>query len=161
MGLRDQGVYETKIPLALHALLQLGCVCKVDSKARNRKIRDGWSLNDLHMKTTTECSYLLEDLPYIFLYHRFVFCFTKSENDLEMRSCFLKSWSGKINLFIRSAFCTICEPFALRDYNVLYWRYIRRITVLFGRRKCSKQTEFSISWFSYYDVHLLRWFTWH
>lgn len=64
-----EGVYETKMPLSLHALLQLGCVCKVDSKARNRTIRDGWSLNDLHMKTTTECSYLMDDLPYIFLYH--------------------------------------------------------------------------------------------
>ncbi|KAG0596068.1 hypothetical protein M758_UG221700 [Ceratodon purpureus] len=57
------------MPLALHALLQLGCVCKVDSKAQNRTIEDGWSLNDLHMKTTTECSYFKEDLPYIFLYH--------------------------------------------------------------------------------------------
>jgi DNA polymerase epsilon subunit 1 len=71
------------MPLALHALLQLGCVCKVDSKARNRTVKEGWSLNDLHMKTTTECSYLMEDLQYIFLYHSLVFCFTISENDFE------------------------------------------------------------------------------
>ena len=64
------------MPLALHALLQLGCVCKVDSKARNHTIKDGWSLNDLHMKTTTECSYLLEELPYVFLYHRLDFWLT-------------------------------------------------------------------------------------
>jgi DNA polymerase epsilon subunit 1 len=66
----EQGVYETKLPLALHALLQLGCVCMVDPKARNRTIKQGWSLNDLRMKTTTECPYLIDNLPFFFLYHR-------------------------------------------------------------------------------------------
>jgi len=64
-----EGVYETKLPLALHALLQLGCVCMVDPKARNRTIKQGWSLNDLRMKTTTECPYLIDNLPFFFLYH--------------------------------------------------------------------------------------------
>jgi DNA polymerase epsilon subunit 1 len=65
----EQGVYETKLPLALHALLQLGCVCMVDPKARNRTIKQGWSLNDLRMKTTTECPYLINNLSFFFLYH--------------------------------------------------------------------------------------------
>jgi DNA polymerase epsilon subunit 1 len=64
-----EGVYETKLPLALHALLQLGCVCMVDPKARNRTIKQGWSLNDLRMKTTTECPYLINNLSFFFLYH--------------------------------------------------------------------------------------------
>jgi hypothetical protein len=66
----EQGVYETKLPLALHALLQLGCVCMVDPKARNRTLKQGWSLNDLRMKTTTECPYLINNLSFFFLYHR-------------------------------------------------------------------------------------------
>ncbi|KAJ7294671.1 hypothetical protein O6H91_Y241800 [Diphasiastrum complanatum] len=64
-----EGVYETKMPLVLQGLLQLGCVCTVDAKARNCNSKDGWSLDDLHMKTTTECTYLSDSLTFIYLYH--------------------------------------------------------------------------------------------
>ncbi|KAL2240087.1 UNVERIFIED_CONTAM: DNA polymerase epsilon catalytic subunit A, partial [Sesamum indicum] len=50
-----EGIYETKIPLEFNAILQIGCVCKVDKSAKKRNLQDGWRLNELHMKTTTEC----------------------------------------------------------------------------------------------------------
>ena len=65
----DQGIYETKVPLEFNAILQSGCVCKVDKTAKKRNIQDGWSLSELHMKTTTECSYLEQSIPFFYLYH--------------------------------------------------------------------------------------------
>ncbi|CAM6102738.1 unnamed protein product [Calypogeia fissa] len=64
-----EGVYETKLPLVLHAVLQLGCVCKVDKKASKRSVAEGWCVDELNMKTTTECSYLVDSVASIFLYH--------------------------------------------------------------------------------------------
>lgn len=66
-----QGIYETKIPLELNAILQIGCVCKVDKSAKKRNFQDGWSLNELHMKTTTECPYLEQSYAFFYLYHRY------------------------------------------------------------------------------------------
>ena len=65
----DQGIYETKVPLEFNAILQSGCVCKVDKTAKKRNIQDGWSLSELHTKTTTECSYLEQSIPFFYLYH--------------------------------------------------------------------------------------------
>ncbi|KAL9143406.1 hypothetical protein ABFS82_14G234200 [Erythranthe guttata] len=64
-----EGIYETKIPLEFNAILQIGCVCKVDKSAKKRNFQDGWSLNELHMKTTTECPYLEHSIPFFYLYH--------------------------------------------------------------------------------------------
>ncbi|KAL6571839.1 hypothetical protein OROHE_002708 [Orobanche hederae] len=64
-----EGIYETKIPLEFHAILQIGCVCKVDKSAKTRNFLDGWSLNELHMKTTTECPYLEHSISFFYLYH--------------------------------------------------------------------------------------------
>ncbi|MCO5564216.1 hypothetical protein L7F22_017874 [Adiantum nelumboides] len=64
-----EGVYETKLPLAFHAIMQLGCVCVVDKKAAKLGVQDGWSLEDLVMKTTTECPYISESLSFLYLYH--------------------------------------------------------------------------------------------
>ncbi|KAH7426493.1 hypothetical protein KP509_10G003400 [Ceratopteris richardii] len=64
-----EGVYETKMPLPFHAVMQLGCVCTVDKKASIKGMQDCWSLEDLVMKTTTECSYLSESLSFFYLYH--------------------------------------------------------------------------------------------
>ncbi|XP_058067456.1 DNA polymerase epsilon catalytic subunit A-like isoform X2 [Magnolia sinica] len=64
-----EGIYETKVPLHYNALLQIGCVCKVDRTAKNRNFQDGWSLSELHMKTTTECSYLDQAISFFYLYH--------------------------------------------------------------------------------------------
>ncbi|XP_020536143.1 DNA polymerase epsilon catalytic subunit A isoform X2 [Jatropha curcas] len=64
-----EGIYETKVPLEFNAILQIGCVCKVDKTAMKRNAQDGWSLNELHMKTTTECSYLEQSVSYFYLYH--------------------------------------------------------------------------------------------
>ncbi|CAI9778339.1 unnamed protein product [Fraxinus pennsylvanica] len=63
-----EGIYETKIPLDFNAILQIGCVCKVDKSAKKRNVQDGWSLSELHMKTTTECPYLEHSLSYFYLY---------------------------------------------------------------------------------------------
>ncbi|KAI3461306.1 hypothetical protein Pfo_017969 [Paulownia fortunei] len=64
-----EGIYETKIPLEFNAILQIGCVCKVDKSAKKRNFQDGWSLNELHMKTTTECPYLEHSISFFYLYH--------------------------------------------------------------------------------------------
>lgn len=65
-----QGIYETKVPLEFSAILQTGCVCKVDKAAKKRNPQDGWSLSELHMKTTTECPYLDQSITFFYLYHR-------------------------------------------------------------------------------------------
>ncbi|XP_034688144.1 DNA polymerase epsilon catalytic subunit A-like [Vitis riparia] len=64
-----EGIYETKVPLEFNAVLQIGCVCKVDKTAKKRNIQDGWSLSELHMKTTTECPYLEQSISFFYLYH--------------------------------------------------------------------------------------------
>jgi DNA polymerase epsilon subunit 1 len=66
-----QGIYETKIPPDLNAVLQIGCVCKVDKSAKKRSIQDGWDLAELQMKTTAECSYLEQTVSFFYLYHRY------------------------------------------------------------------------------------------
>lgn len=65
-----QGIYETKVPLEFNAILQVGCVCKVDKAAKKRNSHDGWNLSELHMKTTTECPYLDQSIAFFYLYHR-------------------------------------------------------------------------------------------
>lgn len=67
-----QGIYETKVPLEFSAIYQIGCVCKVDKSAVKRSVQDGWSLSELHMKTTTECSYLEQTFSFFYLYHRYI-----------------------------------------------------------------------------------------
>ncbi|KAJ8568462.1 hypothetical protein K7X08_027995 [Anisodus acutangulus] len=64
-----EGIYETKVPLEFSAILQMGCVCKVDKAAMKRNPQDGWSLSELHMKTTTECPYLDQSIAFFYLYH--------------------------------------------------------------------------------------------
>ncbi|OVA03605.1 DNA-directed DNA polymerase [Macleaya cordata] len=64
-----EGIYETKVPLEFNAILQVGCVCKVDKAAKNRNAQEGWSLTELQMKTTTECSYLEQSIAFFYLYH--------------------------------------------------------------------------------------------
>ncbi|KAF0934637.1 hypothetical protein E2562_026131 [Oryza meyeriana var. granulata] len=64
-----EGIYETKIPPELNAILQIGCVCKVDKSAKRRSIQDGWDLSELQMKTTAECSYLEQTVSFFYLYH--------------------------------------------------------------------------------------------
>ncbi|XP_047972925.1 DNA polymerase epsilon catalytic subunit A-like isoform X2 [Salvia hispanica] len=64
-----EGIYETKIPPEFNAILQIGCVCKVDKSAKKRNFQDGWSLSELHMKTTTECPYLEHSYNFFYLYH--------------------------------------------------------------------------------------------
>nr|XP_019702821.2 DNA polymerase epsilon catalytic subunit A isoform X2 [Elaeis guineensis] len=64
-----EGIYETNMPLEFNAILQIGCVCKVDKAARLRNLQDGWNLSELHMKTTAECSYLEQTISFFYLYH--------------------------------------------------------------------------------------------
>ncbi|XP_051120943.1 DNA polymerase epsilon catalytic subunit A-like [Andrographis paniculata] len=66
-----EGIYESKIPLELNAILQIGCVCKVDKTAKKRNPQDGWTLSELQMKTTTECPYLEQSISFFYLYHSF------------------------------------------------------------------------------------------
>ncbi|ESW04397.1 hypothetical protein PHAVU_011G091900 [Phaseolus vulgaris] len=64
-----EGIYETKVPLDFNAIVQLGCVCKVDKTANKRSLQEPWNLSELHMKTTTECVYLEQSLSFFYLYH--------------------------------------------------------------------------------------------
>ncbi|XP_020214340.1 DNA polymerase epsilon catalytic subunit A isoform X3 [Cajanus cajan] len=64
-----EGIYETKVPLEFNAIVQLGCVCKVDKTANRRSLQEPWNLSELHMKTTTECPYLDQSIPYFYFYH--------------------------------------------------------------------------------------------
>lgn len=64
-----EGVYETKVPSDFGAILQIGCVCKVDKTAKKRDAQDSWCLTELHMKTTAECSYLEQSISFFYLYH--------------------------------------------------------------------------------------------
>ncbi|KAI4322394.1 hypothetical protein L6164_022096 [Bauhinia variegata] len=64
-----EGIYETKVPLEYNAIVQLGCVCKVDKTAKKRGLQDPWCLSELHMKTTTECAYLEQSISFFYLYH--------------------------------------------------------------------------------------------
>ncbi|KAG6779745.1 hypothetical protein POTOM_016140 [Populus tomentosa] len=69
MVLTVWGIYESKVPLEFNAVIQIGCVCKVDKTAKKRNAQDGWSLSELHMKTTTECSYLEQSISFFYIYH--------------------------------------------------------------------------------------------
>ncbi|XP_010242612.1 PREDICTED: DNA polymerase epsilon catalytic subunit A-like [Nelumbo nucifera] len=64
-----EGIYETKVPLEFSAILQIGCVCKVDRKSMSRDAQSSWGLSELQMKTTTECLYLEQSLSFFYLYH--------------------------------------------------------------------------------------------
>ncbi|GAB4856745.1 hypothetical protein Ancab_014659 [Ancistrocladus abbreviatus] len=64
-----EGIYEMKVPLEFNAVLHVGCVCKVEKTARRRNALDGWNLNELQMKTTTECHYLEHSISFFYLYH--------------------------------------------------------------------------------------------
>ncbi|KAH7671411.1 DNA polymerase epsilon subunit 1 protein [Dioscorea alata] len=64
-----EGIYETKLSLEFNAILHIGCVCKVDKTAKFRNTQEGWALNELHMKTTAECSYLERNVSFFYLYH--------------------------------------------------------------------------------------------
>ncbi|XP_026665327.2 DNA polymerase epsilon catalytic subunit A isoform X2 [Phoenix dactylifera] len=68
-GPEVEGIYETNVPLEFTAILEIGCVCKVDKTAKLRNLQDGWKLSELHMKTTAECSYLEQTLSFFYLYH--------------------------------------------------------------------------------------------
>ena len=66
----EQGIYETKVAQEFNAVLQIGCVCKADKTAKKRNVQTLWNLNELQMKTTTECQYLELPLSFFYLYHR-------------------------------------------------------------------------------------------
>lgn len=67
-----KGIYETKISLEFNAILQIGCVCKVEKTAKVRNVHDVWNLTELQMKTTAEYSYLEHAISFFYLYHRYV-----------------------------------------------------------------------------------------
>ncbi|KAK7262191.1 hypothetical protein RJT34_29753 [Clitoria ternatea] len=64
-----EGIYETKVPLELNAIIQLGCVCKVDKTAKERSPQESWNVSELNMKTTAECAYLEQPISFFYLYH--------------------------------------------------------------------------------------------
>ncbi|XP_029052112.1 DNA polymerase epsilon catalytic subunit 1 isoform X1 [Osmia bicornis bicornis] len=68
-----EGIYETQMSLEFRAILQLGCICTVDSKVA-RKMVDGsdtFNLDQLEFKSIAVQQYLpnIHEINYIFLYH--------------------------------------------------------------------------------------------
>ncbi|GBG71097.1 hypothetical protein CBR_g8396 [Chara braunii] len=66
-----EGIYETKMPLHVNAILAMGCVCTVDPSAKGRSVAEGFSIEELHIKSTAGCSYLSDasnTLTFFFLY---------------------------------------------------------------------------------------------
>jgi DNA polymerase epsilon subunit 1 len=53
-----EGVYESQVPLHFQALLKAGCVVQVAPHARTRQLSEGFTLDELEFKTSTECPYL-------------------------------------------------------------------------------------------------------
>ncbi|KAH8548277.1 hypothetical protein BGW37DRAFT_507320 [Umbelopsis sp. PMI_123] len=68
-----EGVYETQIPLLTRAILNLGCVSKVDRKGSGglRKMEDRFSLLDFVQDDTLSKDYLSQPktFNYLYLYH--------------------------------------------------------------------------------------------
>jgi len=63
-----EGVYESKTPLIMKLIMELGCVCKPDPKADF--VRNQFSISQLQFKSTSDCPYLTGvSLKKIFLYH--------------------------------------------------------------------------------------------
>ncbi|GLC51172.1 hypothetical protein PLESTB_000473800 [Pleodorina starrii] len=56
-----RGVYEDRLPVALPAVLALGCCVSVAQEARGRPIGGTWRLQDFKMRTTGEVGYLDRD----------------------------------------------------------------------------------------------------
>ncbi|GLI69097.1 hypothetical protein VaNZ11_013643, partial [Volvox africanus] len=56
-----RGVYEDRLPVALPAVLSVGCVVSVAPEARGRPIGGHWRLQDFKMRTTAEVGYLDQD----------------------------------------------------------------------------------------------------
>lgn len=56
-----KGVFEEKLPLALHAVLQLGCVAAVAPEARAKSLQEGFDLTDLQACAATQYSYMCTD----------------------------------------------------------------------------------------------------
>ncbi|KAK3232982.1 hypothetical protein CYMTET_56694, partial [Cymbomonas tetramitiformis] len=68
-----EGVYESRCPLLLQLLVDVGCCLKVAKHAQKRPLSEGFSVAELEMKTTTECPYLeihpQHNLRHIMLYY--------------------------------------------------------------------------------------------
>eukprot|EP00897_Mesotaenium_endlicherianum_P006205 jgi/Mesen1/5612/ME000282S04761 len=103
-----EGMYETKVPLALHAVLDVGCVCVVERDARHKTPAEGWALGELRYKTTTEFSYLTDDrgqqaIAYCFLYH----------SASEPRGLFALYTPGSSSVLV-----LVVQPFSNREVTV-------------------------------------------
>ena len=46
-----KGVFEERLPLELHAALQLGCVTAVIPESRSKSMQDGFHLTDLQVES--------------------------------------------------------------------------------------------------------------
>ncbi|KAJ2957645.1 hypothetical protein NQZ79_g6638 [Umbelopsis isabellina] len=70
-----EGVYETQVPLLTRAILNLGCVCKVDRQGsgKSRKMDDRFSLLDFVSQESLSNSYLSQPktFNYLYLYHAY------------------------------------------------------------------------------------------
>jgi len=69
-----EGVYETQVPLDFKLIMEVGCVCKLDTRAIKDHTPTEYQLNHLVYKTTAECPYLTPahvSFRRIYLYHSF------------------------------------------------------------------------------------------
>ncbi|KAK4760568.1 hypothetical protein SAY87_005461 [Trapa incisa] len=106
-----EGLYETKVPLEFSAILQIGCVCKVDKTVKKRSAQDSWSLNELHMKTTAECPYLEQSISFFYLYHRQAINYFICEG----RAIYAGHFPA-----LRTVYVVVVNPFQNRDLTPSY-----------------------------------------
>ncbi|XP_050220537.1 DNA polymerase epsilon catalytic subunit A-like isoform X2 [Mercurialis annua] len=97
-----EGIYETKVPPEFNAILQIGCVCKVDKTAKKRNAQDGWNLSELQMKTTAECSYLEQSIAFFYLY----------QSISEGRAVFVLYWP-----LLRTVSVVVVNPYQNKDLS--------------------------------------------
>nr|XP_003707004.1 PREDICTED: DNA polymerase epsilon catalytic subunit A [Megachile rotundata] len=109
-----EGIYETQMSLEFRAILQLGCICTVDSKAA-RNMADGadtFNLEQLEFKSIAIQPYLqnIHEINYIFLYHHW-----SSNHQRALWGLFLNA-SKRVHVFILDTVSSNQMP----NMNTLY-----------------------------------------
>ncbi|KAG7199297.1 hypothetical protein KM043_018152 [Ampulex compressa] len=126
-----EGIYETQMSLEFRAILELGCVCKVDPRTA-RDIPDGgdtFTLDQLEFKSIAVQPYLkqIESMNYIFLYHHW-----SSNHQRSLWGLFL-SPSKRAHIFILDSVSSNQLP----NMNALYTHERNTVAAKSGENKVS------------------------
>lgn len=130
-----EGIYETQMSLEFRAILQLGCVCTVDSKIA-RTIADGadtFTLDQLEFKSIAVQPYLrnVQTSNYAFLYHHW-----SSNQQRALWGLFLNA-SKRAHIFVLDSVSTNQMP----NMNTLYTQERDIVVSMNGKEKVSALPE--------------------